>query len=39
MVKIKPKTIKIFATTEEELIEKIVNENHASKKITSLDWR
>lgn len=36
MVKIEPKTIKMFTTTEEELIEKIVNKNHAFRKLSSV---
>lgn len=36
MVKIEPKTIKMFTTTEEELIEKMVNKNHAFRKLSSV---
>ena len=36
MVKIEPKTIKMFTTTEEELIEKMVGSNHAFRKLNSL---
>jgi hypothetical protein len=34
MVKIEPKTIKMFTTTEEELIEKMVNKNHTFRKLS-----
>lgn len=36
MVKIEPKTIKMFTTTEEELIEKMVGSNHAFRRLNNL---
>lgn len=36
MVKIEPKTIKMFTATEEELIEKMVNKDHAFRKLDSV---
>jgi len=36
MVKIEPKTIKMITTTEEELIEKMVSEKHAFRKLSSV---
>ncbi|MCX6799731.1 MAG: hypothetical protein NT091_01120, partial [Candidatus Falkowbacteria bacterium] len=36
MVKIEPKTIKMITTTEEELIEKMVDNNHAFRRLNNL---
>ena len=36
MVKIEPKTIKMITTTEEELIEKMVSEKHAFRKLNNV---
>ena len=36
MVKIEPKTIKMITTTEEELIEKMISEKHAFRKLNNV---
>lgn len=36
MVKIEPKTIKMITTTEEEIIEKMVDKNHAFRKLSKV---
>jgi IS5 family transposase len=36
MVKIEPKTIKMITTTEEEIIEKMVDQNHAFRKLSNV---